>query len=114
MDGSLFHLRHLQAKTKTVEKLIVETLFTDDYALLAHSESDLQVIVNSFFNATKLLGLTICTKKTEVINQPVPDVRPTPPLTVTDGDELKNVDECRYLGSTISCDGSLERDRGTY
>jgi len=58
-DGSLFNLKRLQAKIKTVETLIVEALFAYDCALLTHSESDLQVIVDRFSNATKLFGLTI-------------------------------------------------------
>jgi len=37
-DGSVFNLRRLLARTKTLEELILELLFTDDSALLAHSE----------------------------------------------------------------------------
>ncbi|KAL8566905.1 hypothetical protein ACOMHN_008762 [Nucella lapillus] len=37
MDGSLFDLRHLNAKTTTIEKLILEALFADDCALMAHT-----------------------------------------------------------------------------
>ncbi|KAL8573948.1 hypothetical protein ACOMHN_029395 [Nucella lapillus] len=47
MDGSPFDLRRLSAKTKTIEKLILEALFADDYALMAHTESTLQLIVNN-------------------------------------------------------------------
>ena len=53
LDGSPLTLRRLQAKTKTVKKLI-EAHFAHDCALLAHSESDLWMIIDSFSNATKL------------------------------------------------------------
>ncbi|KAL8571201.1 hypothetical protein ACOMHN_010662 [Nucella lapillus] len=46
MDGSLFDIRRLSAKTKTIEKLILEALFADNYALMAHTRSALQLIVN--------------------------------------------------------------------
>ena len=37
-DGSLFNLRRLLARMKTIEELITELLFVDDCALLAHTE----------------------------------------------------------------------------
>ena len=40
-DGSLLDLRHLSAKTKTKEKLILEAFFADDYALVVHKENHL-------------------------------------------------------------------------
>ncbi len=47
-DDSVFDLRHLNARTKTLEKLVREALFANDCALLAHTEQDLQVIVDRF------------------------------------------------------------------
>ncbi|KAL8624073.1 hypothetical protein ACOMHN_019495 [Nucella lapillus] len=64
MDGSLFDLRRLSAKTKTIEKLILEALFADDCAL---TESTLQLIVNKVAEATRLFGLTISLGKTKVL-----------------------------------------------
>ena len=77
----MFDLGRLRAQTKTVERLIVEALFADDCALLAHFAADLQAIVNKFAEATHLLGLTISIKKTEVLHQPSPQRLP-PPSTV--------------------------------
>ena len=59
LDGYLFDLRRLTAKTKTVKKTVLEALFADDCALKAHRESNLQIIVNKFAEASRLFGLTI-------------------------------------------------------
>ena len=54
-DDSLFNLRRLLARTKTIEELITELLFANDCALLAHTEEALQYIVNRFSDAAKEL-----------------------------------------------------------
>ncbi|KAL8589992.1 hypothetical protein ACOMHN_007017 [Nucella lapillus] len=72
MDGSLFDLRRLSVKTKTIEKLILEALFADDCALMAHTESTLQLIFNKFAEESRLFGLTISLGKTEVLFQSSP------------------------------------------
>ena len=66
-DGSLFNLRRLLERTKTIEDLITELLFADDCALLAHMEEASQHIVNRFSDAAKNFGLTISLKKTEML-----------------------------------------------
>ena len=50
-DGSLFNLRRLLARTKTIEELITELLFAGDCARLANTEEALHHIVNRFSNA---------------------------------------------------------------
>ena len=69
-DGSLFNLRRLLARMKTIEELITEPPFADDRALLTHTEEALQHIVNRFSNAAKNFGLTISLKKTGVVPTP--------------------------------------------
>ena len=59
IDGSLFNLRRLLARTKTIEEIITELLFAGDCALLAHTKEALQHIVNRFSDAAKDFGLTI-------------------------------------------------------
>ena len=46
-DGSLFNLRRLLARTKTIEELITELQFANDCAPLAHTEEALQHMVNA-------------------------------------------------------------------
>ena len=49
-----------------------ELLFADDSALAAGSEADMQHTVNLFSSACDNFGLTIRTKKTEIMYQPAP------------------------------------------
>lgn len=110
MDGSLFDLRRLQAKTKTSTVLLREALFADDCSLNAHSEEDLQIMLDHFSEASKLFGLTISISKTEVLHQPVPRTSPPTPNITIDGNSLKNTANFKYLGSIISSDGSLDQE----
>ena len=109
-DGSIFDLRQLSAKTKTLNRLIREALFADECALMAHKPGDLQAMLNSFSDASKQFGLTISLGKTEVLFQRAPNsVTPQPAIFIDDV-ELKVVDSFIYLGSIISNDGSLDKE----
>ena len=109
-DGSIFDLRRLSAKTKTLNSLIQEALFADDCALMAHKPGDLQAMLNSFSDASKQFGLSISLEKTEVLFQRAPNsVAPQPAIFIDDV-ELKVVDSFKYLGSMISVDGSLDKE----
>ena len=48
LDGSLFNLRRLQTHTKTYGRLIMDLLFADDAALVAHTQRALQRITSCF------------------------------------------------------------------
>ncbi|XP_056669384.1 uncharacterized protein LOC130456524 [Monodelphis domestica] len=110
LDGSLFDLRCLTAKTKTTERLILEALFADNCALMAHQENHLQTIVDRFSTATKLFGLTISLRKTEVLFQPAPGRPTNQPCITIDSTQLSNVNTFNYLGSIIANDGSLDHE----
>ena len=71
-DGRLFNLRRLQAATKVKETVIRDLLFADDCALNASSEPEMQCEMDRFSQACDNFGLTISTKKTEVIYKPAP------------------------------------------
>ena len=107
-DGSLFNLRRLLARTKTIEELITELLFADDCALPAHKEEALQHIVNRFSDTTKNFCLNISLKKTEAFHQPPPREAYSPPHISIDGTILNTVEHFTNLGSVISNDASQQ------
>ena len=109
-DGSIFNLRRLLAHTKTIEVLIVELLFADDCALLAHTQEALQYIVNRFAEAAKAFGFTISLKKTEVLHQPPPGGVYSPHQINIEGTSLNSVEHFTYLGSVISNDAIVNKD----
>ncbi len=71
-DDSVFNLRRLQARTKVSTDTINDFLLADDCALNAVSETNMQGSVDRFSDACNNFGLTISTKKTEVLYQPAP------------------------------------------
>ena len=76
---------------------------------MAHKPGDLQVMLNSFSDASKQFGLTISLGKTDVLFQCAPNsVAPQPAISIDDV-ELKVIDSFKYLGSMISSDGSLDK-----
>ena len=75
LHGSLFNLRRLQAHIKTQERLIQNLLFADDAALVAHTEQALQRMTSCFADASRLFGLEVSLKKTEVLHKPTPRER---------------------------------------
>jgi len=102
MDGSVFNLRRLQAKTKVKRDTINEFLFADDCALNSTSADIMQQNVDKFSEACTDFGLTISIKKTEVLHQPAPGKPYTEPNIIINGQRLKAVDKFTYLGSTLS------------
>lgn len=60
--------------------------------------------------ASKLFGLIVSLSKTEVLNQPAPNTSHSKPTIIIDGTQLVNVERFNYLGSTLSQDGSLDRE----
>ena len=89
---------------------IRDLLFADDCALAACTEEDLQRLCDSFSNASRRFGLTISIKKTEVLYQPARGNAYVPPSISIEGKQLKAVDNFKYLGSTVSNNGSIDAE----
>ncbi|KAL8596969.1 hypothetical protein ACOMHN_027915 [Nucella lapillus] len=100
--GGLLNLRHLQAVTRVRETVIRDLLFADDCALHASTEQKIQHEMDYLSQACINFGLTISTKKTEVIYQPTPGKPYQEPHITVNGQNLQAVDSFTYLGSTLS------------
>ena len=108
LGGSLFDLRRLNTRIRTLERLIMEALFTDDCAVITNSEHELQTIISRSAKVSHLFGLTISLNKTKVMHQPAPGSTETSPSINIDGTQQKSVNHFRYPGSGMSSDGTLE------
>ena len=101
---------HLKAKSKVERFTIRDLLFADDCALAACSQEALQRLCNCFAVACRRFGLTISIKKTEAMYQPAPgNVYAAPAITI-EGQQLTATEKFKYLGGTISNDGSLDAE----
>ena len=58
-ESSLFNIRRILARTKTIEELTTELLCADDCAILTHTEEALQHIINRFTDAAKNFGTNL-------------------------------------------------------
>ena len=108
--GKVFNLRRFNAKTKTFETLVRELLYADDADFLAHSEEDMQYIMDRFSHACTVFGLRISLKKTKVMFTPAPGEPYIEPNITVYGTRLDVVDTFVYLGSTTSRNGSLDAE----
>ena len=112
MDGKLFNLRRLRAKTLITHMTILELQYADDNAIMTHAEEDLQAAMDAFSQAYNALGLTLNARKTKVLFQPSPDnihERHQPEITAG-GQCLSSVDHFTYLGSCLSCKADLDAE----
>ena len=107
-DGGIFNLRRFKAKTKVHHILVRELLYADDCALVAHTEEDVQVLIDCLSNATKRYGLSISIKKTEVLLQPKPGSCYKEPAVTIGSDNLRAVTKFCYLGGVLSNDCSID------
>ncbi|XP_055898268.1 uncharacterized protein LOC129928329 [Biomphalaria glabrata] len=69
-------------------------------------QEELQSLMSHFSQACKEYGLTISTKKTNVLGPPAT----APPSILIDNNKLDAINEFCYLGSTIKDDLSLEKE----
>ena len=105
-DDKVFNLARLKALTRVLTVLVRELLFADDATLVSHTPVSFQNLVNHVTHACYQCGITISLKKTEIMTQ---DVKEAPNVTIGDY-TLKVVDNCNYLGRTVTSNLSLDSE----
>ena len=101
-DNGLFNINRFRAKSKVLTSSIMELQYADDNTLIAHSEADLQNIMDAFAKAYQLLGLGINNRKTQILYQPAPNTPSQAPTIYVDKNPLENVDQFANPGSLLS------------
>ena len=108
--GKVFNLRRFNARSKTFDILVRELLYADDANFLAHSEEDMQHILDRFSAASAAFGLKINLEKTTVMFTHAPGYPYIAPSLTVYGKILNVVDNFVYLGSALSRDGTLDAE----
>ena len=101
-DGKLFNLHRIHAFTEVKETGLRNLLLNDDCMLSAGSEWEMQGNKDKFSATCNNLGLTVSTKKTEVMHQPAPGQPYVHPSVTIKGQKLPAINKFKYLGSILS------------
>ena len=100
--ADLFNVSQFKSSRSTTGAVVRELMFADDIAFVAHSHADAQDIITRFADSARIFGLKINIKKTEVMYQPPPGST-DPGLDIQiNGENLNNVKNFKYLGTTVS------------
>ena len=81
--------------------------FADDIDLMAGSNTELQDLTNKLADSAASYGMEISTGKSKILVNSVKDA--TGNITMS-GDQLEEVNEFKYLGATLSKDGTSDKE----
>lgn len=93
---SVFNLWRTLVWTKAIEELILKLHFSDNCALLAHTEEVLQAMVDHVAKA-RLFGQTISLKKAEALHQSSTHAMYSPSQITLNGHPLISVEKFTYV-----------------
>ena len=111
LDGSLFNLRRLKSKSKVRTSYVFDLQYADNAAYPAPTPLSLQRSITAINDAYRAGGMMVNTTKTEVLQyhfNAYQHDHDTIPTFMIEGEELKNVDNFKYLGSILSSFCDLE------
>ena len=106
LDGGLFNLQRLQAKTKTSSAMISALQYADDAAFPSLTADGFQRSLDVMSDAYLRAGLIVNTTKSEILSTSSPDA----PTFYISGNLLKNSENFTYLGSNLSFSGDLTNE----
>ena len=102
VDGKLFNLRRLQAKSKVQTEVVDEFLFADNMAVDAQTDEKMQKGVDQVSDSCDSYELTFSIKMTEEVYQPAHGKSYKEPTITVKGQRLQMVDKLTYLETTFS------------
>ncbi|XP_063629402.1 uncharacterized protein LOC134800778 [Cydia splendana] len=105
-DGQMYNLTRLKSKRHREDLFVDSLLFADDAAFVAHSQSQLQTIMDQFSRACNLFSMSINAKKTVILAQGCS----AQPKIILNGAPLEVVSKFCYLGSLVSSNLSLDAE----
>ena len=109
-DGGMFNLRRLKAETKTRTAAIFELQYADDAAIPTNSAEALQRNLTIMPDTYRKAGLSVNTRKTEVLYQLANPGDPADEFHFhINNSELPNVDNFMYLGSLLNTSCNLDQ-----
>ena len=108
IDGNLFNLRRLQARTLVTHESVLELQYADDAAFVRCSAEGLHANLDVVVECYQGAGLVINTGKTEAMAMEAQALNP-PNFKISDA-RLNNVDRFCYLGSLLSSSGNIDED----
>ena len=97
LDGGLFNLRRLQAKTNTSSAMISALQYADDTAFPSLTADRLQRSLDVMSEAYLRAGLIINTMNADILSTSSPDV---PNFSISENQQ-KNSENCTFLGSNL-------------
>ena len=103
LDGGLFNLRRIQAKTMTSTAMISALQYADDAAFPSLTADGLQRSLDVMSEPFLHAGLIIKTTKTEILRTSSPD---SPTFSIS-GNQLKNSEKYTYMDSNLKFSGDL-------
>ena len=110
MDGGIFNLARLRARTKTSTISVRELQYADDNATPSQTADDLQNMANAYNSAYERFGMQVNTNKTKaLIQHPPGHIIPITNITI-DNQPLEEVDQFPYLGSILTSTPTCKKD----
>ena len=106
IDGGLFNLPRLQAKTKTSSAMIYALQYADDAAFHNLTADGLQRSLDVISETCLRAGFVINTTKTEILSTSSLDA---PTFSIGEN-QLRNFENFTYLGTNLSFSGDLTNE----
>ncbi|CAE1322514.1 unnamed protein product [Acanthosepion pharaonis] len=110
LDGGVFSLVRLRARSKTTMCSVRELQYADDNATPGQTADDLQSLADAYNTAYERFGMQINTEKTKLLVQPPPRLSLPNTNTTVNGQPLEQLDQLSYLGSILTSTPTCRKD----